>query len=124
MKFFFLIFFQPFKNVKTKIIKKKKSKNHFWLHVVVVQSLRYVRLFVTPWAVALQTLPLSSTISQSLLKLISIELVMLSNHLILCCPHLLWRSILPSIRAFPTKHRLYKNRWLVRFGHCAIVYLD
>ena len=52
--------------------------------VIVVQSLSRVRLFVTPWTVALQA-PLSSTISQSLLKFMSIE-QMLSNHLILCHP--------------------------------------
>ena len=48
-----------------------------------VQSLRRIRLFVTPWTAAHQA-PLSITNSQSLLKLMSIELVMLSNHLILC----------------------------------------
>ena len=56
---------------------------------VVVQSLSRVWLFVTPWTAACQA-PLSSTISQSLLKFMSIELVMLSNHLILCCPILLF----------------------------------
>ena len=53
--------------------------------VIVVQLLSRVRLFVTPWTVARQA-PLSSIISQSLLKFVSIELLMLSNHLILCCP--------------------------------------
>ena len=48
-----------------------------------VQLLSHVQLFVTPWAAAFQA-PLSSTISQSFLKFMSIELVMLSNHLILC----------------------------------------
>ena len=51
---------------------------------VVVQSLNCVRLFATPWTAARQA-PLSSTISQSLLKLMLIELMMLSNYLILCC---------------------------------------
>ena len=50
---------------------------------VVVQLLSRARLFVTPWIVGYQA-PLSSTISQSLLKFVSIELVILSNHLILC----------------------------------------
>ena len=54
---------------------------------------------MTPWIGAGHT-PLSFTISWSLLKLISIELVMPSNHLILCCPFLLSSSILPSIRVF------------------------
>ena len=51
----------------------------------VVQLLSRVLLFVTPWTVACQA-PLSSTISCGLLKLMSIDLVMPSNHLILCCP--------------------------------------
>ena len=67
--------------------------------VAVVQSLSRVQLCVTPWTAALQA-PLSSTISQSLLKLKSIESVTLSNHLILCCPLLLLPSIFPSIRVF------------------------
>ena len=64
-----------------------------------VQSLSRVRLFVTPWTVACQA-SLSFTNSQSLLKLMSIESVMPSNHLILCCLLLLQPSFLPSIRAF------------------------
>ena len=56
-------------------------------------------LFATPWTVAHQA-PLSPTISWSLLKHMSIELVMPSNHLILCCPLLLPPSVLPSIRVF------------------------
>ena len=57
-----------------------------------VQSLSRVRLFVTPWAASLQAL-LSFTVSQSLLRLMSIELVMPSKHLILCHLHLLLPSI-------------------------------
>ena len=64
-----------------------------------VQSLSRVQLFVTPWTAACQA-SLSITNSQSLLKLMSMELVMPSNHLILCCPFLLLPSIFPSIRAF------------------------
>ena len=64
-----------------------------------VQSLSHVRLFATLWTAAHQA-PLSSTVSSSLLKLMSIELVMLSNHPILCCPLLLLPSIFPSIRFF------------------------
>jgi len=64
-----------------------------------VQSLRRVRLFATPWTAAHQA-SLSITNSQSLLKLMSIETVMPSNHLILCCPVLLPPSIFPSIRVF------------------------
>ena len=65
-----------------------------------VQSLSRVRLFVTPWTAACQA-SLSITNSRSLLKLMSIELVMPSNHLILCHPLLLLPSIFPSIRSFP-----------------------
>ena len=60
-----------------------------------VQSLSSVWLFVTPWTAAHQA-PLSSPIFQSLLKLMSIELVMLSNHLILCCP-----QYFPASGSFP-----------------------
>ena len=64
-----------------------------------VQLLSCVLLFATPWTAAHQA-SLSITNSQSLLKLISIESVMPSNHLILCRPLLLSPSTLPSIRAF------------------------
>ena len=63
---------------------------------------------VTPWTAAHQA-PLSSTISRSLLKFMFIELVMLSNHLILCYP-LLLPSVLPSIRVFSSKSVL-RIRW-------------
>ena len=77
--------------------------------VAVVQLLSCVRLFVTPWTVARQT-SLSLTISQSLLKLTSIELVISSNHLNLCCPLLLLPSIFPSIRVFSNELGLH-IRW-------------
>ena len=64
-----------------------------------VQSLSLVRLFATPWTAVLQA-SLSFTISQSLLRLMSIESVMPSNHLILCRPLFLLPSIFPSIRVF------------------------
>ena len=67
-----------------------------------VQSLSCVRLFVTPWTAAHQA-SLSITNSQSLLKLMSTESVMPSNHLILCRPLLLLPSIFPSIRVFPSE---------------------
>ena len=76
---------------------------------VVVQSLSHVQLFSTPWTAAHQA-SLSFTISQSLLKLTSIELVMPSNHLILCRPLLLLPSIFPSIRVFSNKSAL-PIRW-------------
>ena len=65
---------------------------------VAVQLLSHLRLFVTAWTAACQA-PLSSTISQSLLKFMSIESVMLSNHLILSYSLLLLPSIFP--RVFP-----------------------
>ena len=64
-----------------------------------VQSLSHIRLFVTPWITARQA-SLSITNSWSSLKLMSIELVMPSNHLILCHPLLLLPSIIPSVRVF------------------------
>ena len=78
--------------------------------VMVVQLLsQCVQLFMTPWTAAHQA-PLSSTISQSLLRCMSIESVMLSNHLILCCPLLLLPSIFPSIRVFSSELALHM-RW-------------
>ena len=65
----------------------------------VAQLLSNVQLFATPWTAACQA-SLSFTISQSFLKLMSIESVMSSNHLILCRPLFLLPSILPSIRLF------------------------
>ena len=70
-----------------------------------VQSLSCVWLFGTPWTVAGQA-SLSITNSRSLLKLMSIELVMPSNHLILCCRLLLLPSIFPSIRVFSNESAL------------------
>ena len=64
-----------------------------------VQSLSHVRLFATPWTAGHQA-SLSIINSRSLLKLLSIESVMPSNQLILCCPLLLPPSIFPSIRVF------------------------
>ena len=73
--------------------------------LIVVQFLILVWLFVTPWNVARQA-SLSFTISQSLLKLISIESVMPSNHLILCHPLLLLPSVFPSNRVFSNQSAL------------------
>ena len=76
--------------------------------IVVVQSLSHVQLFATPWSAALQASP-SFTISQSLLKLMSIESVMPSDHLILCCP-LLLLSVFASIRVLSSELAL-RIRW-------------
>ena len=70
-----------------------------------VQSLSCVRLFAIPWTAALQA-SLSITNSRSLPKLMSIESVMPSNHLILYCPLLLLPSIFPSIRIFSNESDL------------------
>ena len=74
-----------------------------------VKSLSHVQLFATPWTAAHQA-SLSITNSQSLLKLMSIESVMPSNHLILCRPLLLRPSIFPSIRVFSNESVLH-IRW-------------
>ena len=75
-----------------------------------VQSLIHVWFFVTPWIAACQV-SLSITNSWSLLKLMSIELMMPSNHLILCHPLLFLPSIFPSIRVFSDESVL-RLRWL------------
>ena len=74
-----------------------------------VQSFSHIRLFVTPWTAAHQA-SLSTTNSQSLLKFMSIELVMPSNHLTLYRPLLLLPSIFPRIRVFSNESALY-IRW-------------
>ena len=77
--------------------------------VVVVQMLSHVRLFATLWTAAHQA-SLFFTISWSLLKLMSFESVMPSNHLILCCSLLLLPSIFPSIRVFSNESAIH-IRW-------------
>ena len=84
--------------------------------LAVVQSLSHVHLFVTPWAAAFQV-SLSFTISWSLPN--SIEFVILSNPLILCCPLLLLCSIFPSIRVFSNEPALpirWPKYWSFRFS--------
>ena len=81
-----------------------------WLFfVVVVESLSCVQLFATPWIAAHQA-TLSFTITQSLLKLMSIESVISSNHFIPCCPLLFLPSVFSSIRVFSNESVLH-NRW-------------
>ena len=72
--------------------------------IVVVQSLSHVQLFSSSWTTA----PLSTTIRRSFLQFMSIESVMLSKYLILCCP--LLPSVFPSIRVFSNKSALHV-RW-------------
>ena len=78
---------------------KRSNNDTLCLLVAVVQLLNHVQLFVTPWTSVCQA-SLSFTISGSLLKLMSIESVMPSDHLILCCPLLLLPSVFPSTRVF------------------------
>ena len=81
------------------------------------QQLSRVQLFLTPWTAARQA-SLSITNSQSLLKLVSIESVMSSNHLIVCCL-LLLPSIFPSIRVFTNEsvlHIRWPNYWGFSFN--------
>ena len=78
-------------------------------NLYIVQSLSHVRLFATPWTAARQA-SLSITNSQSLFKLMSVELLMPSNHLILRCPLLLPPSIFPRIRVFSNESAL-SIRW-------------
>ena len=79
-----------------------------------VQSLSHVRCFATPWTAARQA-SLSITNSWSLLKLISVELVMPSNHLILYCPLLLLPLILPTIKVFSNESVLPIRYWSFSF---------
>ena len=84
-----------------------------------VQSLSRVRLFETPWTAAHQA-SLSITNSQRVLKLTSVELVMPSSHLILCCPPLLQPSIFASIRVFSNKSVLcirWPKYWSFSFNN-------
>ena len=74
--------------------------------VLIIQLLSRVRLFPTPWTVA-PKVPLSSTMSQSLLKFMFIESVMLSSYLFLCHSLLLLPSIFPSIRVFSNESALH-----------------
>ena len=81
----------------------------FFSLVVVIQSLSCVWLFLTPWTDAHQA-SLFFIISQNLLKFMSIESVILSNHFILCHPLLLLPSVFPSIRIFFSESSLW-IRW-------------
>ena len=78
-----------------------------WLEIV--QSLSCVQFFVTPWTAAHQV-SLSFTVSWSMLRLVSIESVMPSNHLIICPPYLFLSSVFPSIRVFSSESA-YCVKW-------------
>ena len=102
----------------------KMSQSQKTIHYVVsfhfssVQLLSRVRLFATPWTAACQAF-LSITNSQSSPKLMSIELVVPSSHLILCRPLLLLPSIFPSIRVLSNESTLrirWPNYWILSFN--------
>ena len=105
------IFIQKLENENPTPHLKKRNSSTLWnsteskLCLSSVQSLSHVWLFGTPWTAACQAF-LSITNSRSLLKLMSIELVMPPNHLILCHPLLLPPSIFPSIRVFSNESTL------------------
>ena len=86
-----------------------------------VQSLIHVRLFATPQTAACQA-SLSITNSRSLLKLMSIELVMSFNHLILCHLLLLLPSIFPSIRVFSNESVLHIRGQIIRVSASASIF--
>ena len=87
----------------------RKAPSVIFVVVVIVQSLSCVQLFVTPWTAAHQA-SLSFTTSRSLPRFMSIESVMISNHLILSCPLILLPSIFLSIRVFPSEFALRIRR--------------
>ena len=105
--------FYVFIFLKMNITLSPVSLHHKWYYskylISSVQSLSHVRLFATPWTAAHQA-SLSITNSWSLPKLMSVESVMPSNHLILCHPLLLVPSIFPSIRVFSNESAL-RMRW-------------
>ena len=97
-------------------MKKNMRKNTYayiyvciYIYISSVQSFSHVPLFATPWTAAHQA-SLSITNSQSLLRLMSIQSVMSSNHLILCPPLLLLPSVFPSIRVLSSESVL-RIRW-------------
>ena len=112
-------------NLSHKLPKSRDKVIHFCTqqvytaqYLVIVQLLSRVRLFVTPWIAALQV-SLSFGVSQRLFKFMSIELVMSSNHLILCNPLLLLCSVFPSIRVFSnnlTLHSRWPKYWSLSFS--------
>ena len=95
---------------RVNLLKLNKARKKSCYCFSSVKLLSRVRLFAIPWTAACQA-SLSITNSQSLLKLMSIESVMPSNHLILCHLFLLPSSTFPSIRVFSNESALY-IRWL------------
>ena len=99
-------------------MQRRPTEAFFGNAIVFVQSASHVQLFMTPWTAACQA-SLSLPISQSLLKLMSTESMMPSNHLILCHSLVLLPSIFPSIRAFSHEsslHIRWPKYWTVSFS--------
>ena len=98
-------------HILTKLVFRDGSKASIFLKIlfISVHLFSHVQLFATPWTTARQA-SLSITKSWSLLKLMSIESVMPSNHLILCWPLLLLPSVFPSIRVFSNESAVH-IRW-------------
>ena len=104
------------RNTNNEVADLNPDRSGIALNVASVQSLGRVRLLVTPWTAARQASQ-SITNSWSLLKLISIESVMPSNHLILCRSLLLPPSVFPSIRVFSNESALH-IRWQKYWSFC------
>ena len=85
--------------ILSEVSQKDKDKYHMISLIVVFQLLSHVQLFAILWTAPCQV-SLSFTISQSLLKLMSVESAMPSNHLVIRCPLFLLLSVFPSIRVF------------------------
>ena len=108
----------------TRLLQKHQNHSYYWtaIHWRILSSVQFSRSVVsdsaTPWTAARQA-PLSITNSQSLPRLMSIELVIPYNHLILCCPLLLLPSIFPSIRVFSNEsvpHIRWPKYWSFSFN--------
>ena len=84
------------------------------MSIAVMQSPSHVQLFTAPWTAACQT-PLSFTVYQSLLRLMSTEMVMLSNRLILCHPPLLYLQSFPASGSFPVNQHFASKYWSFSF---------
>ena len=91
------------------VIRRMDREMAVYSYSGIVQLLSHVQFFAIPWAAACRA-PQSSTVFRSLLKFMSTEPVLLSNHLILCHPVLLLPSIFPSIRVFSNESALH-IRW-------------
>ena len=95
--------------ILSEVSQKDKDKYHMISLIVVFHLLSHVQLFAILWTAPCQA-SLSFTISQSLLKLMSVESAMPSNHLVIRCPLFLLLSVFPSIRVFSNQSVL-RIRW-------------